>query len=85
MYIKMFLNFQISWKGDVLLRNEILLKVICEKVQFSNCDLCDIFVTMNDILTNYSKILKINSGKFYNLEARPGVLRGDFVMWPAPH
>ena len=30
-------------KGGVLLRREISLKVICEKVKFSNCDFCNNF------------------------------------------
>ena len=30
-------------KGDVLLMPEISLKVICEKVKFSNCDYCNTF------------------------------------------
>ena len=29
--------------GDVLLRHEISLKVICEKVKFSNCEFCNNF------------------------------------------
>ena len=29
--------------GDVLLRHEISLKVICEKVKFSDCEFCNNF------------------------------------------
>ena len=34
-------------KGVVLLKREISLKVICEKVKFSKCDFAIIFATMN--------------------------------------
>ena len=34
-------------QGVVLLRLEISLKVICEKVKFSNCDFAILFMTMN--------------------------------------
>ena len=34
-------------EGIVLLRREISIKVICEKVQFSNCDFYNHVVTMN--------------------------------------
>ena len=34
--------------GDVLLRSEISLKVICEKVKRSNYDFANIFMTMKE-------------------------------------
>ena len=36
------LHIELS-KESVLLRREISLKVFCEKVNFSNCDLCNAF------------------------------------------
>ena len=43
---KNFVNIgvrRLKRKGNVLLRREICLKVICEKVKFSNCEFCNNF------------------------------------------
>ena len=40
-YMYNFFLAMINYKENVLLSREISLKVICEKVKFSNCDFCN--------------------------------------------
>ena len=59
--IRCYLVAVYTTEGDVMLRHEISLKAICQKVKFSNCDFYNNFVTMNG---HTNKLFKYLSNDF---------------------